>query len=194
MKRKFVLALAALCVAPVTIAQDARLQALGYAAGIMNDCAAIAQKITAFPAPPGQNVVAVASARHELLRVVSEKAGGAEMSEAVVAARRKTREDFEKSLTPQQMAFIKNVIDQRGQLINCAREFKKISASSRVLSKTLSDALVAKQTPSEEDKKMGAMLIAYMGASENLVTQLSALSKDVEMQALVAEVIRGFFP
>lgn len=193
MKTKFALTLAALCAAPVTFAQDSSLQALDDAAKIMNNCAAIAKQIAAIPAPPGQDMVATARSYHELHSATAEKAGGAENSEAAKAARKKWREDFEKSLTPEQLAFRKDVSAGREALRDCGREYAKVDASSHALAKTVAGALAAQKTPSDEGKKTGAALMAYMSASQNLVKEIAALSKDIETQRYVARVISRYF-
>lgn len=190
---KYVLTLAALCAAPAAIAQDAKT--LGDATKVMTNCAAIAKKIAGIPAPSGQNAAAAAAAEqyYEMLKSATQNAGGSANSEQGKAARAKAREEYEKGLKPEQRAFLTQVQAGRDELRKCGQEYQKVNASSEAIVKKLSNSIGAKTTPTEEDKKTGAAVMAYMGAQENLVTEIAALSKDIETQRYVSRVISRFF-
>ena len=168
MNTRFVLTLAALCAAPAAIAQDAK--SLDNATKIINQCAAIAKQIADIPAPPGQNAAAAAEQYQDMLKAAGDKAGGAANSEAAKAARKKARDDFDKALTPQQRAFMTQVRAGRDELRKCGQEYEKVNAPSMALAKKVSESLGAKKTATEEDKKTGASVMAYMTAHEKMVT------------------------
>ncbi len=193
MKAKYFVALAAFSCVPVAGAQGVNLQAIEQAAKLMNTCAAIAAKISSIPVPPGQKEAADRDHRIELRAAVGDKIGGAENSALAREARRKAREDYEKSLTPEQRAFMTNVREGRRALRDCGREYEKIRVSSRTAVKGAAESLASKKAPTEDDKKLGDVLKHYLGAQENLSRDITSLSKNIEVQRYTVRVVSRYF-
>lgn len=195
MKVRYLLAIAAIAGAPAAGAQGVNVPAIEQAAKIMNSCAAIAAQISAIPVPPGQKEAADRDQRIALRAAVGDKSGGNENTALAREVRRKAREDYEKSLTPEQRAFMNNVREGRRALRDCGREYAKIGVSSRAAVKAASDSMAGmkNKSPTEADKKLGAALASYLGAQENLSRQITALSKHIELQRYTARVVSRYF-
>ena len=196
LKAKYFVALAAFLCVPVAGAQGVNVQAvkaIEEATRLMNTCAAIAARISSIPVPPGQKQAADRDHLIELRAAVGDKSGGAENSALAREARRKAREDYEKSLTPEQRAFMTNVREGRRALRDCGREYEKIRVSSLTAVKGAAESLASKKAPTEDDKKLGAVLKAYLEAQEKLSRDITSLSKNIEVQRYTVRVVSRYF-
>lgn len=193
MKTKVLLALAILCVSPASFAADIAqtINPLADATKIMGRCAVSAKKISSMPAPPGQ---LEARAAHHYNEMLIKEHAKVPLGSVASAKPKELNPALLKKIAPEHLAFMQSIQAERDELQKCGEEYIKINQPMKALVKKTSDSFAdPKKVPNEDDKKVGAALMAYMKASENLATEIAALSKDPVHQRYVGRTIRKYF-
>ena len=151
--------------------------------------------IAHLPVPAGHRP---AAAPGQILRMredaesADEKARGVAPSLATKEARVRAREAAEKALTQEHKAFQTQVRTRLAELEKCGQEYVTVNPRSQAFVTTFVETLRAK-TPTEDDKKTIAALVAYMDAQRTLVAEITTLSKDIETQRYASHVINRYF-
>jgi len=190
-----VLPLAALCASPVAMAADtSAIKPLSEATRIMDNCAVIAKRISSLPVPKDHDAARAAEHYNEVMKEASKAAGGDPKSAQAKAGREKARDQYMKSIPPEAQAFMTKIRAERDELRKCGEQYAKVNASSHALAKKTSDSFADEsKKPTEDDKKVGAAVVAYLASSEKLTTEIAALSKDLVHQRYVHGVIAKYF-
>jgi hypothetical protein len=152
----------------------------------MDRCAAIATKIADTPVPPGHGPAVAAAFHNEV--VAKEHAKAAPGKAAAPAAEMMT-------VPPAQQAFFNMILAQRNELAKCGEEYLKVHKPADALMKKTGEAMEKSQAkaPSEDDKKVGAAMMAYAKSSEKMAAAITGLSKDVDYERYVGPTVHKYF-
>ncbi len=186
MKKRILLIVSALCASSGALADVSQtINPLAEATKVMDRCAAIATKIADTPVPPGHGQ-AVAAAFHN--EVMSKENAKAAPGKAGAPGQMMT-------VPPEQQAFFNMILAQRNELQKCGEEYLKVHKPADSLMKTTGEAMEKSQAkaPSEDDKKVGAAMMAYAKSGEKLASAITGLSKDVDYERYVGPVVHKYF-
>jgi len=189
LKTKFLLTVAAMCASSASLAADVSptINPLAEATKIMDRCAGIANRISSMKVPPGAAEARLAELHNEgVAKMQATAAPGVKSKEAAPEVKR---------IAPEHQAFMSGIRAERGQLEKCGQEYARVNKPAEALMKRTGEAFEKNPTksPSEDDKKVGAAMMAYSKASENLATSITALSKDSVHQRYVGRVVNKYF-
>jgi hypothetical protein len=192
LKAKVLPALALICATNISFAADISqiINPLNAATQVMNQCAAIAKNISSIK-PPAGHVEAREAERFN--RTLTKEYEKAELTKAPNVKPKEINPALLKKISPEHQAFLANIRAQRKELQNCGGQYAKLNSEARAIAKKASDNLDSKKSPNEDDKKVGAALVAYMTSGENLSAQISTLSKDSALKPYVNRTIEKFF-
>jgi len=98
-----------------------------------------------------------------------------------------------KTVAPDQQAFFAMIRVERDNLQKCGEDYQKVHHTAEVISDKAGAALEKATTPTEDDKKVGAAVMAFEKSEEKLVAAISKLSKDVNYERYVGPVVHKYF-
>lgn len=182
MKKRILLIATAICASSGAMAADVSqtINPLAEATRIMDRCAGIAAKISSTPVPAGHNEAVAAAFHNEAM------AKSAEHGKAVAPGQLK-------AVAPEQKAFFAMIRTERDALQKCGEDYQKVHKAAEALSDKAGAALEKAKTPTEDDKKVGAAVMAYEKSSEHMAGAITALSKDVNYERYVGAVVNKYF-
>lgn len=193
MKTKVLLSLALVCASNIALAVDVAptINPLSEATRVMDLCATVAKNISSIKPPAGHAEARAAEQFNQTLIKEHEKA---QLAKPAGSPAVPVDASQFKQITPEQQAFLTNIRAQRRQLQQCGEVYSKANAGMQAFVKKTSDALAdPKKKPNEDDKKVGAAIVAYMQSGENLSASIAVLSKDEVLQRYVERTIRKYF-
>jgi hypothetical protein len=154
---------------------------------IMERCTAIAKKISSIPVPAGH--AEARAAEHFNQTVAKAAAAPAAAGKAPAAAPEQMK------IAPEQQAFMNNIRAGRDELEKCGMEYAKVNKTTDALVKKTGDELAksAAKTASEDDKKIGAAMMAYSKASEELTLAIATLENDSIRDRYMGRSINKYF-
>jgi len=158
---------------------------------IMIRCAIIAKSIHSIPVPAGQAEALMAEHHNQ---VMTKEHAVAAANKSSAAKPKEVDAEHLKTISAEQKAFKDNIRVKQRELRKCGDEYLKTHAAAVALAKRVSTAIAdPKNQPNDDDKKIGAALMSFTTAGENLSTEVGALSNSAVHQMYVSRIIRKYF-
>ncbi len=152
---------------------------------IMERCTAIAKRISAMPVPAGHSEARAAEHYNQSIAKAAPAAAGQPAAAAAEPMK----------IGPEHQAFMNNIRAARDELEKCGMEFQKVNKTTDALVKKTGDELEkdAAKNPTEDHKKIGAAMAAYIKADDDLEKAIESLSKDKIHERYLGRSINKYF-